>query len=365
MRGASAHARWMELALRAAAAAPLRTSPNPTVGCVIVRDGAVVGQGATRPAGQEHAEIVALADAGEAARGADLFVTLEPCAHFGRTPPCTHAIIAAGLKRVFIGVIDPNPLVHGKGIDQMREAGIEVEVGLLGERCARQLAPFFRFVQQRRPWVTLKAAVTLDGCVATASGHSKWITGEAARTDSHRLRARSDAVLVGSGTALADDPRLNVRHVPGEDPLRVVLDTHARLPTSAAMLGEGAIVLHGPAAPSSRLDALSATGADCVELPLGVDGRLDLDAAMTALRDRGVVNLMVEGGGQVHGALLRAKLADALHLYIAPTIIGRGRPAFDLRSFETIQDGVRLEHVSTEVLGEDIRLTGVLRYGDA
>ncbi|MCA9556928.1 MAG: bifunctional diaminohydroxyphosphoribosylaminopyrimidine deaminase/5-amino-6-(5-phosphoribosylamino)uracil reductase RibD, partial [Myxococcales bacterium] len=259
-----AHAGHMARALALIETAPHRTSPNPTVGCVIVRDGVVVGEGVTRPAGQAHAELVALEAAGERARGAVMYVTLEPCAHFGRTPPCTEAIIAAGVARVFVGTIDPNPLVHGAGLRQLAAAGIHAEVGLLGEACDRVLNPFRRFIRDKRPWVLLKAATTLDGQLAAASGDSKWITGEAARRDAHRLRARVDAVLVGAATARVDDPRLTVRLVEGADPLRVVLDAQATLSPTAALLGPGALVLHAPDAPAERVAALAATGADAL-----------------------------------------------------------------------------------------------------
>lgn len=358
--------RFMARAIELAADPPARTSPNPTVGCVIVRDGQVVGEGVTRPVGQAHAEVVALQAAGEAARGADMYVTLEPCSHFGRTPPCTDAIITAGVRRVFVGVIDPNPLVHGEGLRKLEAAGVEVGVGLLGDRCARQLAPFRRFIVDRRPWVMLKAAVTLDGRIAASGGDSKWITGEAARADVHRLRARVDAVLVGAGTARADDPRLTVRHGPaagrpGVDPLRVVLDTDASLPPAAAMLGEGCVVCHGPDADPKRVAALAATGAELIELPLGRSG-LDLDALMEALRERGVVRLMVEGGGVLHGALVAARLADEACVYVAPRFLGRGLPVLDLPSAATVAAGWRIHPVDVRVLGGDVRLRGPLRY---
>lgn len=356
----------MDRAIALAAHPPWRTSPNPTVGCVVVKDGAVIGEGVTRPAGQAHAEVVALEAAGEAARGADMYVTLEPCSHFGRTPPCTDAILAAGIRRVFVGVIDPNPLVHGEGLRKLEAAGVAVEVGLLGARCARQLAPFRRFILDRRPWVMLKAAVTLDGRIAAAGGDSKWITGEAARVDVHRLRARADAVLVGAGTARTDDPRLTVRHGPdaeraGVDPLRVVLDTDASLPPDAAMLGEGCLVCHGPMAEDKRVAALAATGAELLELPLGRSG-LELDALMSALRERGVVRLMVEGGGVLHGALLGARLADEACIYVAPRFVGRGVPLLDLPSAATIAAGWRIDPVDVRAFGPDVRLRGPIVY---
>lgn len=357
-------ARFMDRAIALAADPPLRTSPNPTVGCVIVRGGEIVGEGVTRPAGEAHAEVVALEAAGAAARGADMYVTLEPCSHTGKTPPCTDAILAAGVARVFAGVIDPNPLVHGEGLRKLEAAGVEVHVGLLGERCARQLAPFRRFIIDRRPWVMLKAAVTLDGRIAAAGGDSKWITGEAARADVHRLRARADAILVGAGTARADDPRLTARHPDHADrpnPLRIVLDTDASLSPGAAMLGPNSLVCHGPDAEAKRVAALAATGAETLALPLREAG-LDLDALMSALRERGIVRLMVEGGGVLHGALIAARLADEACIYVAPRFVGRGLPVFDLPSAATIADGWRLDPVDVRLFGADVRLRGPIVY---
>lgn len=353
--------RWMTRALALAADPPRRTSPNPTVGCVIVRDGEVVGEGCSRPAGQAHAEVVALEMAGERARGADVYATLEPCSHHGRTPPCADALIAAGVARVFVGAVDPNPLVKGGGLARLRAAGVEVDRAL-ADACARQHAPFFRFITDRRPWVVLKAAVTLDGRIAAASGDSKWITGPAARRDAHRLRARCDAVLVGGATALIDDPRLTVRDVPGDDPLRIVLDARAELPSTAGLLGPGALVCHAPDADPARLAALTATGAEALAVPRGADGRLALDALLTALAARDVVRLMVEGGGRLHGALLAARLADEAWLYIAPRIVGRGRPLFDLPSAPTITAGWALDPVEITPVESDVRIRGPIRY---
>lgn len=360
-RPSESAARFMGRALALAEHPPLRTSPNPTVGCVIVRDGEIVGEGVTQPAGQAHAEVMALAAAGKKARGAEMYVTLEPCSHTGRTPPCTNAIIAAGVARVYTGVIDPDPRVHGNGVRALQAAGVEVEVGVLGDRCARQLAPFGRFIVDRRPWVISKAAVTLDGRIAAASGDSKWITGPEARADAHRLRARCDAVLVGSGTAQADDPRLTVRHVEGEDPLRIVLDTEARLSPTAAMLGPGALVCHAADASPDRLAALAATGAELQSLPRSAHG-LDLTALMTALRQRNVVRLLVEGGGRLHGAFVEAGLADEACIYVAPTLVGRGLPVLDTPSAETIASGWRLDAPTIDRLGDDVRIRGPIRY---
>lgn len=353
--------RWMRRALALARRAPHRVSPNPMVGCVLVRDGVVVGEGVTRPVGGAHAEVVALEHAGEQARGATAYVTLEPCCHHGRTPPCTEALIAAGVARVEAGVIDPNPIVAGRGLDQLRSAGVEVGVGLLESECAAQIAPFRRFIENGRPWVVLKAATTLDGRIATADGDSRWITGEAARRDVHRMRARVDAVMVGGGTARADDPRLNVRGVRGADPLRVILATTLDLPEGARALAPGSVVFHGPDAPAARIDAVSGTGAQPIEVGAGPGGLL-LDEVLAALAARGVVRLLVEGGGQLHGGLLAARLADEAVWYVAPRLVGEGRPVVAAPSAATIDAGWALEDVSTRRLGDDVRIRGRIVY---
>ena len=297
-----AHDAFMASAVRRARRARHRTSPNPKVGCVIVANGEIVGAGVTRPHPGPHAEVVALRAAGERARGADMYVTLEPCCHHGRTPPCTDAVIKAGIARVFVGVADPNPLVAGGGVAQLRAAGIPVEMGVLGDACAEEHAAFFQFITARRPWVMLKAAVTLDGRIATADGDSKWITGAEARSDVHRLRASVDAVLVGAATALADDPRLTVRHVKGPDPRAVLADSTLRVPPTGQMFRAGTIVLHGPEASAKRRAAVAATGAQPIEVALG-DGGLDPAAMLAALAAEHIVSLMIEGGGRLHGAV--------------------------------------------------------------
>jgi diaminohydroxyphosphoribosylaminopyrimidine deaminase/5-amino-6-(5-phosphoribosylamino)uracil reductase len=344
-------------------AATHRTCPNPKVGCVIVRDGVVIGQGVSAPAGGPHAEIRALREAGERARGADLYVTLEPCCHHGRTPPCTEAIVAAGIRRVVVGVRDANPKVDGGGIAQLEAAGITVEVGALGEACARQHAPFQRFILDQRPWVILKAATTLDGRIATAEGDSKWITGPEARADVHRVRAQVDAVLVGGETARRDNPKLTVREAPGTDPLRIALDTRLALPLTAHLMAPNTRLYHGPGVPQARIDAVAATGARPVAVPTNAAGRLELSAVLRDLAlEANVVRLLVEGGGALHGGLLDAGLVDEALFYVAPKLIGRGRPVLDLPSRPTIAEGWQLEDVRMVPLGPDVRIGGLIRY---
>mgnify|MGYP000026177790 FL=1 len=345
----------MARALTLARQALGRTAPNPAVGAVLVRDGVVLGEGVTQPAGGPHAEIEALgaaAAAGHDTQGASLFVTLEPCCHHGRTPPCTEALIAAGVSRAVIGVTDPNPLVRGKGIAQLRAAGVHVDVGVRHEACARQILGFARAMVGGLPEVTVKVATSLDGHIATNAGESQWITGDAARADGRSLRATHDAILVGIGTALADDPRLTARTPGAHDPVPVVLDTHLRLPASARLLHgpQRAIVICGPHAPSRDLDA------EVVRVAVDADGRVDPASALAALAERGRHRVLVEGGGEVVRSLLAARLVDQVVLYLAGRIVPGGRPWVGGAAIERLADGPVLELVDTSVVGGDVRL---------
>ncbi len=296
-----------------------RTAPNPMVGAVVVRDGEVVGEGWHARAGAPHAEAIALEAAGERARGATLYVNLEPCCHFGRTPPCVEAILRAGITRVVAGMVDPNPLVDGRGIAALRAAGVRVDVGLLEGACRALNAGFLLAVTGGRPRIVLKAAVTLDGRIATDAGESRWITGEAARAHGHRMRDLHDAVLVGSGTILADDPHLDCRIPGGRDPVPVVLDTHLRIPHTARVFreGSGALVyaVRAPEGPGHP--------ATVVPVPAGPSG-VDLPSVLRDLAARGLHSVLVEGGGRVHRSFLEAGLADRVLLYLAPRVLGAG-----------------------------------------
>jgi diaminohydroxyphosphoribosylaminopyrimidine deaminase/5-amino-6-(5-phosphoribosylamino)uracil reductase len=314
--------RAMRRAVELAASVRGTTSPNPWVGCVIEPGGF---EGATQPPGGPHAEIVALAAAGDAARGATLVSTLEPCAHHGRTPPCVEAIVAAGVARVVIGTEDPDPLVHGRGVDALRAAGVDVEVGLCASEVQAQLAPYLKHRTTGRPWVVLKLAATLDGRTAAPDRTSRWITGEAARADAHRLRAESDAVLVGAGTVRADDPELTVR-LPGVEraPLRVVLGT-----TPPGARARPAVELSG-----------------------------DLGAVLDDLGRRGVLQVLVEGGATVAGEFHRAGLVDRYVLYVAPAFLGGddGLPVFAGPGVATMADAWRGRIVDLTRVGDDLRI---------
>jgi diaminohydroxyphosphoribosylaminopyrimidine deaminase/5-amino-6-(5-phosphoribosylamino)uracil reductase len=345
----------MARALQLAARGLFTTTPNPRVGCVIVSDGRVIGEGWHERAGTPHAEIHALKGAGDAARGATVYVTLEPCSHHGRTPPCAEALVQAGVGRVVAAMSDPNPLVAGGGISMLTLAGIRAEVGLM-EDAARALNPgFISRMTRVRPWVRLKTASTLDGKTALANGASQWITGEAARADVQKLRARACAILTGSGTVLADNPRMNVRDFDiGRQPFRVVVDSALRTPVGAAIL-PALLACHS--ADPGRRSVLEQAGAEVVELP-ATDGRVELPALLTLLAQRGVNELHVEAGAALNGALLAAGLVDEWVAYVAPIAVGdAARGLFALPQLESLADAARFKLSDVRQLGGDLRLT--------
>ncbi len=345
----------MAHALQLAAHGLFTTSPNPRVGCVIVKDDRVVGEGWHQRTGTPHAEINALKTAGQAARGATVYVTLEPCSHHGRTPPCAEALVQAGVVRVVAAMTDPNPLVGGGGIDMLTLAGIQVEVGLM-EAEARALNPgFISRMTRQRPWVRLKTASTLDGKTALINGASQWITGEAARADVQKLRARACAILTGCGTVLADDPRMNVRDFDiGRQPLRVIVDSTLRTPADAAILP--ALIACHHAAPAARA-ALEQAGAEVIELP-GTGGRVDLLALLTLLAQRGINELHVEAGAALNGALLAAGLIDEWVAYMAPMAVGdNARGLFAQPPLTSLSDAARFRMTDMRQIGDDLRLT--------
>ncbi len=338
-----------------------RVAPNPAVGCVLVGDDRVLARGWTQPGGRPHAETEALDRAGEAARGATAYVTLEPCAHHGKTPPCAEALVAAGIARCVIALEDPDPRVAGGGLDKLRQAGIAVELGLLAEPAAEVNAGYLLRLAAGRPRVTLKLATSLDGRIATKSGASRWITGPAARDRAHLLRAECDAVLVGGGTALADNPRLDVR-LPGlEDraPLRIVLDGRLRLPLTHDLVTRAGTqptcLITRPGGEAKRLSAYREAGVEVIEAPDDAEGNLSLEAALQALGASGVNELLVEGGGQVAGALLRQGLVDRLVWFRAPLVLGGdGLAAAAGFGLEQLDSAPRFALVSAQPAGEDM-----------
>jgi diaminohydroxyphosphoribosylaminopyrimidine deaminase/5-amino-6-(5-phosphoribosylamino)uracil reductase len=355
--------KMMALALRLGARG--RPSPNPHVGAVVVRDGQVLATGYHYRAGEAHAEVDALAKLGFRAEGATLYVTLEPCNHFGRTGPCSEAVLASGVRRVVIGCEERQP-GHGGGATRLREAGIEVVMGALREEAERLVCDFHKHALTGLPFVTLKAALTLDGRMASQTGDSRWITGEAARVHAHRMRDRHDAIMVGIGTVLADDPALTVRHVRGRDPLRVVLDSTLLTPPDS-QLGKSAhvvptLIFHAPGADSQRAEALRRLGFTLLEVPRGERG-IDLWAVLRELGRRGVVRLMVEGGPTLHGALLDAGQVDWVALFVAPRILAdpTAQPLAFARPRPTMSEALSLLRPSVRRLGDDLLVEGALQ----
>ena len=337
------------------------TAPNPPVGCVIVKDGSIVGRGWTQPGGRPHAETEALHRAGAAAAGAEAFVTLEPCAHHGRTPPCCDALIAAGIARCVVALTDPDPRVDGEGMKRMRAAGIAVETGLLAEESAEVTAGFLSRVQRGRPLVTLKLATSLDGRIATSTGESKWITGPEARARAHLLRAEHDAILVGSGTALSDDPRLDVRlpGLGGRRPLRVVLDRRLRLPLSHGLVRDArdlqTLLLTSEDAPEEQARAYQQAGVNLQRVPCDETGELSLSAVLTGLGEQGMNRVMVEGGAAVAAAFLKADLVDRLAWFRAPIVLGGdGLAAPGALGIENLARAPRFRRNSIQALGLDL-----------
>ncbi|RMG98693.1 MAG: bifunctional diaminohydroxyphosphoribosylaminopyrimidine deaminase/5-amino-6-(5-phosphoribosylamino)uracil reductase RibD [Deltaproteobacteria bacterium] len=331
------------------------TCPNPSVGAVVVRGASIVGRGRTGPAGTAHAEVRALRAAGPRARGATMYVTLEPCAHHGRTPPCVEAILAAGIRRVVVGLRDPAPNVAGRGIRWLRRHGVEVTCGVGRAGCLRAHEFYLHHVRTGRPFVTVKLATSLDGRIATETGESKWITGAAARRHAHRERARHHAVCVGVGTVLADDPALTVRHVRGVDPIPVVLDGRLRTADRPhlAVLRPGTLVFHGPKAARARRRTLRGLGAVPLEVPRGAFG-LDLDAVLDVLGSLEVRSLLVEGGGEVAGGFVRTGRVDRLLLYRAPVLLGEGRAAVAGWAASTVDGAPRFVRTKAVELGDDL-----------
>jgi diaminohydroxyphosphoribosylaminopyrimidine deaminase/5-amino-6-(5-phosphoribosylamino)uracil reductase len=351
---------YMRQCLRLAARARGRTSPNPMVGTVIVRGGRVLATGYHHRVGLAHAEVEALEKVGGRAPGATLYVNIEPCDHHGRTGPCTEAILASGVRRVVVGMIDPNPLVHGRGVRKLRRAGIRVDTGVLEPECRRLNEGFISVMERGRPHLTLKLAATIDGRIATRSGDSAWVSGEAARARVHRLRAEVDAVMVGVGTAVRDDPRLTVRAVRGRDPVRVVVDSRARLPATARMLREGeapVLVAATERAPAARVRALERAGAEVMRVRARGE-RVDLAALLAALAARGVLTVLCEGGATLAGALLDANLADKLLVFYSPKIVGCGVPMFLAEGAPTMAAARPLREARWRKVGEDLLLEG-------
>jgi len=356
---------FMKLALREARKGLGRTHPNPVVGAVIVKHGSVVGKGYHKLAGTPHAEIHALNNAGDKSRGATIYVTLEPCNHTGRTPPCTQAILRAGIKRVVIGQDDPNPHVAGNGAAYLKNQGLAVNQHVLREECVAINRPFIKYITSGKPWVVLKAAMSLDGKLAAPSGQSSWITNERSRRFVHTLRNRHDAILVGRGTVMNDNPSLTCRIGGGRDPLRVVLDSNLAIAVNAKMLKQQStaetFIYCKRKYDGQKKKVLEDTGARVIPVSTHADGRLDLSAVLDSLAFEGITSVFVEGGGTVHTAFLNNKLVDEMYLFYAPLLIGNDGLAFyGPQGIVSVKEGLRLKETSVRKFGTDILVHGLV-----
>ncbi|MCU6795885.1 bifunctional diaminohydroxyphosphoribosylaminopyrimidine deaminase/5-amino-6-(5-phosphoribosylamino)uracil reductase RibD [Paenibacillus sp. WQ 127069] len=358
---------YMRLAIQLAGGAAGQTGINPVVGCVLVKDGRIVGMGAHLKRGTAHAEIHALQMAGAEAEGSTAYVTLEPCSHFGITPPCSDRLIKEKVKRVVVGSEDPNPLVAGTGIERLRQHGLEVVTGVLAEACRELNETFNHFIGSKRPFVTMKTASTLDGKIASRTGDSKWITNAESRTYVHNLRHRHQAIMVGIGTVLADDPLLTTRlDVPALHPIRLIIDSTLRLPLESKVVTDRTaetLVLTTENASESSKQRLEAAGVTVISC--GSGPQVDLSKAMELLGGRDIASILLEGGGTLNGAMLEQRLVNKIHLFFAPKIIGGGRQSLDtmpFAGFDRMEEAIRLERTTVQQFGEDVCVTGYPRY---
>jgi diaminohydroxyphosphoribosylaminopyrimidine deaminase / 5-amino-6-(5-phosphoribosylamino)uracil reductase len=350
---------YMSLAINLARATEGQTSPNPRVGAVLVKDGQIIGMGAHLKAGEHHAEVHAISMAGDKASDATLYVTLEPCSHFGKTPPCANLVIESGIKKVFVASFDPNPLVGGTGIKKMRDAGIEVEVGLMEEEAKALNKVFFHYISTGLPYVTLKSATSLDGKIATVTGESKWITGEEARKDVHHFRHSHDAILVGVNTVIKDNPSLTTRlEAGGINPIRVILDTTLRTPLESRIVTDQAadtIIVTGADVEPERERQFSERGIEIIKLETAKIGIVDM---LNQLGDRGITSVYVEGGAEIHGSFLKEKAFQQVVAYIAPKLLG-GKDAptsYGGEGIARLEETVSLKIIDVKQIGQDIRI---------
>jgi diaminohydroxyphosphoribosylaminopyrimidine deaminase/5-amino-6-(5-phosphoribosylamino)uracil reductase len=337
------------------------------VGAVLVKEGRGVGEGYHEKTGEAHAEIGAIRQAKENTKGATLYLNLEPCSHYGKTPPCAPQVIEAGVRRVVIGMEDPNPLVKGRGIEILRRAGLDVEVGILEKECRRLNEAFCKYIVKKEPFVILKTAATLDGKTATRNGNSKWISGETSRRFVHQLRNWVDGVLIGIGTVLRDDPLLTARIRGGRDPYRIVLDSRLRIPEEAKVIGTSpskAIIVSTELAPKEKLDKLGKTGAQVLILD-SREGRVNLKSCLSRLGEIGIMDLLVEGGSEVNGSFLDENLIDKLLLFFSPRLIGdpQALGIFGGRGVSKLQEAIILKEIKTKRIGEDILFEGYFEKG--
>ena len=353
---------YMNLALKLAEKGRGSTSPNPMVGAVIVRDGEIIGKGYHRRFGSKHAEIIALQEAGKNARDATLYVTMEPCCHQGKTPPCTEAIVKSGINRVVTATIDINPVVHGNGIRILRNNNIETVIGVLEKQSQKLNEAYMKFIQTGLPFLTLKLAITLDGKTADMNRKSKWITGEKTRKRVHLLRSWSDAVMVGVGTVIADNPMLNVREVKGTSPLRVIIDSKVRTPLDALVLSDTHVIIAATTeVDEKKVTLLAEQGIEVWKFD-SAHGCVPLSEVLKKLGKRNITSLFCEGGPTLAGSLLHEKLVDKIIFAVAPKILGKGYNAVESLDIEKLEDALYLNDTEYETIGDDILITGYPDY---
>ncbi len=340
-----------------------KVSPNPLVGSIIVKNGKIIGEGYHKCFGKEHAEIVALRKADKNSHGATLYVNLEPCCHYGKTPPCTDAIIKAGIKRVVIGMADPNPLVNQQGIKILRENGIEVKAGVEKEACEQLNRVFIKYIKAGLPFVTLKIAQTIDGRIATSTGHARWITSEAAREEGHRLRSQNDVIIVGIGTVLADDPQLNVRLVKGASPVRIVLDSSLKIPLKSQLLTDESAHQTIVATTSKNLEKIEnikKTGAQVWQLEKDKNGRVPLPELLKKIGRDNKSAVMVEGGAKIFTSFIKENLSDRIVFYIALKILGSGKEAIGDLGIVSVDDCIQLKDMKFKRIGQDFMVDATI-----
>lgn len=360
---------YMERALALAAKGRGTTTPNPMVGAVIVKDGRVIGEGYHIRAGEGHAEVNAFKNAVEDVTGATMYVTLEPCSHYGKTPPCADKIVEKKIGRVVVGALDPNPLVAGRGIEKIRNAGIPVITGILAEKSIELNEVFMKYIVTKRPFVVLKAAMSLDGKIATAEGESQWISCEASREEVHRLRHELTGIMAGIGTVLADDPMLNCRIPGGKQPIRIIVDSHLSIPENSKLVGSAKefplVVASLESVDVAKKERLEAQGVQLIEVPADKDGHVDLNILMDCLGEMKIDSVLLEGGGRLAEGALQAGIVDKVQFYIAPMLIGGegAKTPVEGRGITALSKAWHISDWKAETIGDDIKIIGYIKEG--